>query len=73
LHHDGIGASLIGLCGGGVEQYFRIGNRLRKRKLRRIVEADPVIVDQDVDIAQRFFELCRSGKIVAESLDTFSE
>jgi hypothetical protein len=44
---------------GGVEQYLRVGERLRKGEMRRLVEPNPVGVDQDVEATERLFECGR--------------
>src|SRR5262249_26785894 len=52
-----------------VEQSFRVGECLRKSKMRRIVEPYPIGVDQSINAAQRFFWLMRFGEIVWKRLN----
>jgi hypothetical protein len=58
---------------GGVEQYLRVGERLRKGEMRRLVEPDPVGVDQDVEATERLFEQVGPREIIGKRLDGFAK
>jgi len=48
---------------------LRVGECLRKSEVRRPVESYPIGIDQDIDAAERFFELMRLGEVVEKRLD----
>ena len=62
--HDATDACAL----GSVEQSFRVGECLRKSKMRRIVEPYPIGVDQNINTAQRFSSSCGSEKLYGNAL-----
>jgi hypothetical protein len=52
---------------------FALTSACAKVKMRRLVEPNPVGVDQDVEAAERLFEQVRPREIIGKRLDGFAK